>query len=536
MDLEELLSLLDSSTVEQVSFADLDGFRNTYMLSSANKSAQLRADAACFMHASVFNSIPESSLPLTACFIYLDVPLKPFSKCIAAYVFHDRAEWSDAFELFSAEFAELQRRKESLLDVTPMVAASTPVDKLLDVFEGIVGAGCSVLDNSLSIIAISKRHGEDAGYATNENLGVLSDDAIEWMKGLGLVNPEKITDIGIFSYTNPANVTSIFFNHMMPIYSHGVRVATISFFSKGKQLRRSRVSLIPLISQILALRFQQDQSYLLNKPTYYTRLFKEIESGEFTDDLQTAAKRFSAFGYKLLPCIHIAIVDLALEELSPLEVANLASTLHPAFSNSVYTVKESEIIYMCTSTSATTMDFVDMPQLKSALAGSNTKVGISNLFMDLKRANMAIDEAHRSIKIGKRLYPHRHVYTFHRLRIDDMLCNVKDPLLLYSYRYPPLMELIRQDKENGTNLAYTLYAFLQNPENPKQVAEELFIHKNTLYYRLHKIRQVIGHEFRDAETTAILQITFHVLRVQGRFQDLVLKDNATDDLEGRLAE
>lgn len=536
MELEEILQLLDSSTIEAMNIVNNPSFSSTHMIGGASTNAMASRDVLCFVRASVLNVVAESSRTASAFFVLLDEPLKPFQRDVSVVSFTDYAEWIGCYEFVSSEFRDLRRRKDELLALTPMVAASTPLDKLLNMFEEILDAPCSVLDNSLSIIAKSKAHSVITGFGSEESKGLLPDDAIHWMRAHGLVNPEKFVEIGGFPYKDPADGKTDIFNHFAPIINHGVRIATVSFFTRSRPMRKSREQLIPLISQMIAISFQQDQTFLLNKSTFYANLFAELEQGTFEGDFALAAKRFSIFGYTLLPFLHVAVVDLRRENVSPYQIGNLAKKLHPAFKNSVYAIKETEIIFLTSSNSATSIDTVDFPLLTSAIGSSHTIVGISNLFTNPQRTAGAVKEARRALAIGDRLYPDKHVYAFHKLRIDDMLLNVADQHLLYSYRYPPLMEIIRQDKENGTNLAYTLYAFIQNPENPKEVAERLSIHKNTLYFRLNKIKEIIGHDFRDAETTAILQITFHVLKVQDRFKELILGKDGIDFLEENIVE
>ena len=66
----------------------------------------------------------------------------------------------------------------------------------------------------------------------------------------------------------------------------------------------------------------------------------------------------------------------------------------------------------------------------------------------------------------------------------------------------------------------TLWCYLEDPEHPAEVASRLFIHKNTLYFRLDKIRKVMGCDFRDGETIAKIVMTYHVLHQQNRFRPL----------------
>lgn len=84
------------------------------------------------------------------------------------------------------------------------------------------------------------------------------------------------------------------------------------------------------------------------------------------------------------------------------------------------------------------------------------------------------------------------------------------------YLYPPLMELIDYDRANGSSLVDTLYEYLKDSKNPKAVYEKLYIHKNTLYYRLDKIKQIMGVNYEAADVQMKINLTFAILEYQKR--------------------
>ena len=69
--------------------------------------------------------------------------------------------------------------------------------------------------------------------------------------------------------------------------------------------------------------------------------------------------------------------------------------------------------------------------------------------------------------------------------------------LLRSLCSPDAEKLLEHDKENGSELFDTYLAFLLNDRNLVKTAKELNIHRNTLVYRIEKIREIVSSDDED---------------------------------------
>lgn len=74
----------------------------------------------------------------------------------------------------------------------------------------------------------------------------------------------------------------------------------------------------------------------------------------------------------------------------------------------------------------------------------------------------------------------------------------------------PLLKLKRADEEHGTNDYEILRAFLTEECRAGAVCERLHLHRNTLAYRLEKIRAILGETLEDADTRIFLQVLYFI--------------------------
>jgi purine catabolism regulator len=60
-----------------------------------------------------------------------------------------------------------------------------------------------------------------------------------------------------------------------------------------------------------------------------------------------------------------------------------------------------------------------------------------------------------------------------------------------------LEPLIAYDAERGSDLIRTLTVFFDCSENASEAADRLFLHRNSVPYRLERVRELTGLDYRD---------------------------------------
>ncbi len=75
----------------------------------------------------------------------------------------------------------------------------------------------------------------------------------------------------------------------------------------------------------------------------------------------------------------------------------------------------------------------------------------------------------------------------------------------------PALDILRQyDRKNGTELCQTLHQYLLHEQNITQSANALYIHRNSLMYRLEKIRQLTGADCSAPEERVRLLLSYYL--------------------------
>lgn len=77
------------------------------------------------------------------------------------------------------------------------------------------------------------------------------------------------------------------------------------------------------------------------------------------------------------------------------------------------------------------------------------------------------------------------------------LINTPDKDILINYVNEEILILYNYDKENKTNYLETLYFYLVNQKSINEAGKQLFLHRNTIIYRIDKIKEIINYNLDD---------------------------------------
>ncbi|MCI1931001.1 MAG: helix-turn-helix domain-containing protein [Clostridia bacterium] len=150
--------------------------------------------------------------------------------------------------------------------------------------------------------------------------------------------------------------------------------------------------------------------------------------------------------------------------------------------------------------------------------GITVSIGIGNIIYDIKGIRASVYQAKyalSSLSLCKRsnevrLYEDMGVYRiFFQYHNDEKLIELYKRIL---------GELERQDKEYNSQMLDTLETYFTCNCNLSRTADVLFIHRNTLKYRLKKIKEILMIDFDDCNASFTVQFALKIkkyLKAQG---------------------
>ncbi len=111
---------------------------------------------------------------------------------------------------------------------------------------------------------------------------------------------------------------------------------------------------------------------------------------------------------------------------------------------------------------------------------------------------------------------HKRPQYFGDLGIYRLLLQLEGSPELRSFSAEMLGSLVEYDRAQGTNLVETLSAYFQHNANLAQTAQALYVHRNTLLYRLQRASEIGKFDLDNPETRLAIQLA---LRAYGLSRD-----------------
>lgn len=102
------------------------------------------------------------------------------------------------------------------------------------------------------------------------------------------------------------------------------------------------------------------------------------------------------------------------------------------------------------------------------------------------------------------------VYAFCDCAFDYLLLHAQKPCLELELFHPCLSVLKEYDDRHHTALYRTLEAYLNNERNMVKTAEELYIHRNSMKYRMRRIRELADIDLDDPKERLYLLLSFRL--------------------------
>jgi hypothetical protein len=182
------------------------------------------------------------------------------------------------------------------------------------------------------------------------------------------------------------------------------------------------------------------------------------------------------------------------ETLNTMHFRSMFETQFPGTMSLMY---QGGIIILFHPTGNGTLSEEDLISIHDLCRDYGLYAGMGNCFQDILKIKDYYKQALRAIELGichqnnPGLFLYRDYYMNH---VANLFTQKES---LETFCHPQLKILLDYDAANQTDYAKILYTWLISERNMATTAKELFLHRNTLIYRMKKINSMIDVNFDD---------------------------------------
>jgi PucR family transcriptional regulator, purine catabolism regulatory protein len=138
-------------------------------------------------------------------------------------------------------------------------------------------------------------------------------------------------------------------------------------------------------------------------------------------------------------------------------------------------------------------------------------IGVGQAGRNMMHAHVGYQEAIQAISLSPTL--RGTVLFFEELGVFQLLFHIADKQTLHTFVRTYLGPLIDHDQTRGSELLRTLKVYLDHDGSKQIVAQQLFIVRQSLYYRLEKIEELLGQDYMSPEKRLALQVAIRAYQL-----------------------
>lgn len=133
---------------------------------------------------------------------------------------------------------------------------------------------------------------------------------------------------------------------------------------------------------------------------------------------------------------------------------------------------------------------------KKEFESHGLSLGISDMFVDLYNLPVYYEQCLVANRLCRSLSPQNCFALYNDYKFYDAFLNPQN-LPIDKFYFNIFKDILEYDKKNSTTYVETIYNYIMHSKNLLATADALFIHKNTVVYRIKRAKELFNIDFDD---------------------------------------
>ena len=283
-----------------------------------------------------------------------------------------------------------------------------------------------------------------------------------------------------------------------PLTVGGTLVGYIQVLQFVREFTDADYDVVELMGNLCAMElFRHPEKRILNNERQLERFLRSVLDDTMLSPGHIQRQQI-ALGLKLKPHLNAIIVLFRRRELIPrVSFIDMAKGLAQELGNTIGLLYHNSFLFLMNSDKPVT-DFAErLAPILPAMEKYDLIAGISSDFTELSDIRKHAFLARKALHFGSHLRPEERLYPFRDYSLYYLIEFGLRSEDMDTFCTPEFLRLLEYCRANGPDLLHTLRAYLDCGKSKVQTAERLFLHKNTVKYRLTQIESILGIDLDD---------------------------------------
>ena len=285
-------------------------------------------------------------------------------------------------------------------------------------------------------------------------------------------------------------------NLIANLYKNDMKIGSFGSTDINQPYSMGQQSLVGHLKKVVEAAFcvqTEEDFYISNSTSIIERMLKGFFVEEKAIKAIISELNWNNFNSYYLVVFDCFIADFAEESMVKVYRSHIKRFLPKAlivlYKSQLVAVQPSDI------------EFYSLKDFKKKLSESGLKCGISFKFSDFIDLKYYYKQAVSALREGMgkldSLSKHTNCFLYQDYFTEDLIHSLEKESGLRHLCRPEIFILKEHDDNAGSEYIKTLYQYLLCGENISATSEALFIHRNTLLYRIERIKEMINTDLDD---------------------------------------
>lgn len=297
--------------------------------------------------------------------------------------------------------------------------------------------------------------------------------------------------------TTPSTTWPAYTHHLRD--SDGATIATLRLFdTHAEHLDRLTRLAAEQAATALSLELSKLRAISAVQHAIHADILDAITAREDPDVIRARAR---GLGYEI-DGVHLAILAATPGEPQWERWARRVRDLAARHTWQALTITRPDrlVILVGTTNAARLVGLNDwLDECRAAWNGPALTLAVSDIGHGLEGLREALAQAEDTLALGVRLFGHGQTFRYATMGLYRLFRHLDgNPELLEFYTHT-IAPLVAYDRDHNTDLMHTLETVLAHRGNISRAAQALHLHRNSLAYRLQRIKEITGLDPLDPE-------------------------------------
>ncbi len=412
------------------------------------------------------------------------------------------------------QFDILNKIADILIDEATLVSAmhrilnvlysNSGLQELVNIATEVFENPIFINDSAFKILAMSQNSRFfNKTLEEEKSLGYVHEENVKRMRQIRVIEKFRSSDQVISASPEDSDENWLF----KSVKLNGITVADIAMVDNNRPFNELDKELLDRFSIIVSIEMQKNELYKGNKGVMYSYFIADLLSEKLKSP-KSIEKRTQIIGWKLYEWFQIMVVVDGEDRYSESKIQSVADRMRDIIPDCRWTIYQQNIVVFISRSDKKILTESEAANFDSFLLSYKLYAGISEPFNDLSNASYFYKQATRAVDVGsfcKKEYT-KFFYT-------DMIPYFAAKLILKrnelsDFRTAEISKILEYDAENHSELMLTLEKYLYYVDDPTSAAKSLNIHRNTLLYRINKIKELTNIDIFNGDERFKLQLYF----------------------------